>query len=102
MADIEQARRRLTETILGGSGVAPHQIRAGAFNNAGLKGVLATLANKVTTSSYSVTDEDIQAVKTAGLNEEQIFELIVCAAIGQATRQYETALTALADAVKQE
>ena len=29
------------------------------------------------------------------LDEDQIFELIVCAAIGQATRQYEAALVAL-------
>jgi hypothetical protein len=34
-----------------------------------------------------------------GTSEDQIFELVICAAIGQATRQYETALEALAEAM---
>jgi hypothetical protein len=29
------------------------------------------------------------------MSEDQIFEIAVCAAIGQATRQYDTALAAL-------
>jgi hypothetical protein len=35
-------------------------------------------------------------VEASGLGEDQIFELVVCAAIGQATRQYQSALGALA------
>jgi hypothetical protein len=35
------------------------------------------------------------AVRAAGLSEDQIFEIALCAAIGQATRQYESALAAL-------
>ena len=38
-------------------------------------------------------------MKESGLTEDQIFELVVCAAVGQATRQYESALEALAAAV---
>ena len=34
-------------------------------------------------------------MKESGLSEDQIFELVVCAAIGQATRQYQSALGAL-------
>jgi hypothetical protein len=45
-----------------------------------------------------VTDEDITAAKASGLSEDQIFEIVVCAAIGQAERQYDAALAAL-DAV---
>jgi hypothetical protein len=37
-------------------------------------------------------------VKAFGLSENQICELVVCAAVGQATRQYDTALMALAEA----
>jgi hypothetical protein len=44
---------------------------------------------------YKVTDRDITEVKTAGLSDDQIFEVVVCAAIGQATRQYDAALAAL-------
>ena len=40
-------------------------------------------------------DEDIVATRASGLSEDQIFELVVCAAIGQAARQYDIALVAL-------
>jgi alkylhydroperoxidase family enzyme len=53
------------------------------------------LIEKVAKRAYTVTDEDIAAVKASGLSEDQIFEIVVCAALGQATRNYETALAAL-------
>ena len=34
----------------------------------------------------------------AGFTDDQLFELVICAAVGQSTRQYEAALTALAGA----
>ena len=49
-----------------------------------------------------MTEEDVAAAKAAGLREDQIFELVVCAAIGQATRQYDTALAALTAASEKE
>ena len=102
MANIEQARRKLTDRILGNSGLASHPQRVGAFHNAGLTGAVAALINKVAMESWKVTDEDIAAAEAEGLDEEQLFELIVCAAAGQATREYETALAALHEALKQE
>jgi len=45
-----------------------------------------------------VTDDDIAAVRAAGLTEDQIFEIVVCAAIGQANRQYTSALASVANA----
>ena len=55
------------------------------------------MIDKVAREPTRVTDEDVAAVKSSGTSEDQIFELVVCAAIGQATRQYETALDALAE-----
>ena len=46
-----------------------------------------------------MTDGDVAAVRSAGLSEDQIFEIVVCAAIGQADRQYNKALAALAGAI---
>jgi alkylhydroperoxidase family enzyme len=60
------------------------------------------LIGKVTEQPTQITDEDIAAVKASGLDEDQIFELVVCAAIGQATRQYESALGALSVAMAHE
>jgi hypothetical protein len=38
----------------------------------------------------------------SGLSEDQIFEIVVCAAVGQATRQYDTAFAALEAATERE
>ncbi len=53
-------------------------------------------------NACTVTDEDIAAAKVSGLSEDQVFEMVVCAAIGQATRQYDTALAALEVATRRE
>jgi alkylhydroperoxidase family enzyme len=62
---------------------------------------MRTLIDKVAYHAYSVTDEDVAAVRTAGLSEDQIFEIVVCAAVGQASRQYENGLAALARATEE-
>ena len=102
MSDIRQAREALVARILKGGGYASRTQRFAAFNNAGLAGPVSTLIDKVAKCSYKVTDEDVAAAKAAGLSEDQIFELVVCAAIGQATRQYDTALAALMAASEEE
>ena len=73
-------------------------MRRAAFDNVGLHEPVRTLIEKVADRSYTVTDEDIAAVRASGLTEDQIFELIVCAAIGAADRQYTSAKAALAEA----
>src|SRR5215510_9799649 len=95
MSDITQARKALVARILDGDGRASQAQRRAAFNNAGLSEPVSTLIDKVTKRAYKVTDEDIAAVRAAGLTEDQIFEIVVCAALGQATRQYDTAVAAL-------
>lgn len=56
---------------------------------------MATLVDKVARHASRITDEDINAVGAFGLSEDQIFEIVVCAAIGQAARQHDAALAAL-------
>lgn len=100
MSDISKARRALTSRILEGDGKASLSERKAAFNNDGLAEPLSTLVDKVARHAYRVTDEDFAAVMTSGLNEDQIFELVVCAAVGESTRQYDAALAALEAASK--
>ena len=95
MSDITQARRELVARILGGPGRAARDQRRAAFDNAGLATALDTLVDKVAMHAHRVTDEDIDAAKATGLSEDEIFELVACAAVGQATREYEGALAAL-------
>src|SRR5262245_1850475 len=99
MADIRQAHRALVARILEGDGSAPQGQRRAAFDNAGLAEPLSTLIDKVAKHAYRVTDEDIAAARASGLSEDHIFELVVCAAIGQATRQYDRARAALVKAM---
>ena len=102
MSDIRQARKALARRILEGAGkVSPSERRA-AFQNSGLAKPLAALVDKVARHAYRVTDEDITGAKLSGLTEDQVFEIVVCAAIGQATRQYDTAFAALEAATGKE
>ena len=95
----EDAKRKMYRAVvtrvLEGDGKASRAERRAAFENAGLIEPLRALIEKVARQPAHVTDEDIAAVKAWGKSEDQIFELVVCAAVGQATRQYEAALAAL-------
>jgi hypothetical protein len=95
MANIQAARRALVARILEGEGTAPRAQRRAAFENAGLEEPVLTLARKGSERAHSVTDEDIARARQAGLSEDQVFELVVCAAVGQATRQFDSAFAAL-------
>lgn len=95
MSNIEGAREGLVRRILDGAGEAPTSDRRAAFNNSGLSESVSTLVDKIARQASKVTSEDITAAMMSGLSEDQVFELVVCAAVGQATRQYETALAAL-------
>src|SRR5262245_60104319 len=80
MSDITQARKTLVARILEGDGKASRAQRRAAFDNTCVSEPLTTLIDKVAKHAYKVTDEDIAAAKAAGLSEDQIFELVVCAA----------------------
>lgn len=99
MSDIKKARSALLARILDGEGTAPSAQRRAAFDGAGLAGPLRTLVEKVGKHPNQVTDDDIAAARASGLSEDQVFELVVCAGIGQARRQHDAALAALASAI---
>jgi alkylhydroperoxidase family enzyme len=98
MAEITQLHRELVARLLEGDGKAAPELRRAAFENADLSEPIRTLIEKVANRAYQITDEDVGAARAAGLSEDQIFELVICAAIGQASRQYSSALAALATA----
>jgi hypothetical protein len=100
MADITCERTALMARILEGPGRASHAQRRAAFDNIRLAEPFRTLIDTVAKHAFKVTDQDIATARASGLSEDQIFELVVCAAIGQATRQYDAALAALETATK--
>ncbi|HZZ63413.1 MAG TPA: hypothetical protein VFE63_19980 [Roseiarcus sp.] len=95
MTDIRVARRALIARVLEGDGEAARSDRRAAYEDAGLTGALAALVGKVAMRSAEIDDADFAAVRAAGLSEDQVFEIVVCAAVGQAARQHDAALAAL-------
>lgn len=93
-----ESYKALIKRILEGKGKASIDERHSAFDNTGLKEPLSTLINKIALHPAKITNEDVKNVISSGLDEDQIFELIICGAVGQAARQYDSALKALSEA----
>lgn len=93
------AHRDLVDHVLNGNGRSSPDQRARAFRNADLPPPLHTLIDKVATKPTQVTDADFAAAEAAGLSGDEIFELVVCAAVGQSARLYDAGLAALAEAL---
>lgn len=102
MPDFKNTHNALVSRILEGDGSASQAQRRSAFNNDGLDEPMRTLVSKVAEHPTNVNDEDFAAARASGLSEDQIFEMVVSAAIGQATRQYNAALAALDAATERE
>lgn len=94
----QAAHRALVDRVLNGEGRASPEQRARAFSNADFPAPLDALIGKVATSPAEVTDADFAAAKAAGFSEDQLFELVICAAVGQSARLYEAGLAALREA----
>ncbi|MFQ6395323.1 hypothetical protein ACLMAJ_17875 [Nocardia sp. KC 131] len=92
------AHRALVDRILNGEGKTSKEQRARAFGNADVPAELPALIGKVTTRPAQVTDADFVSAKASGFSEDELFELVVSAAVGQSTRLYEAGLAALAEA----
>ena len=101
MADEDEKRaahQALVDRILTGPGTAAAEQRAAAFRDDGLAPPLNALVSKVATRPAQVTEADLAAATASGLSEDQVFELVVCAAVGRSTRLYDAGLAALAEA----
>ena len=96
------AHRALVDRVLNGEGKTSPEQRASAFSNTDVPPALHALIGKVATSPVQVTDADFAAAKAAGFSEDQLFELVISAAVGQAARLYDAGLEALAAAVADE
>lgn len=101
MPDDDQKRAAhlaLADRIVNGAGRATTARRASAFAGDDLPVPLDTLLGKVTATPVRVSDADFAAAKAAGISEDELFELVVCAAVGHSSRLYSAGLAALAEA----
>jgi hypothetical protein len=101
----EQARHyreAVVARVLTGEGTASVEARQAAFANQGVDSRVRALVDKVARQAWTITDDDVETAKRAGASEDEIFELAVAAALGQATRQLDAALAVLDAALEAE
>ncbi|MFD6388481.1 hypothetical protein [Nocardia sp. NPDC060259] len=101
--DTKQAMLRvLVDSILRGAGATSPDQRQRAFDNIDVAPPLHTVVDKVATKPVAITDADFAAARESGFSEDQLFELVIAAAVGQSARLYAAGLTALAAAIPEE
>jgi alkylhydroperoxidase family enzyme len=55
----------------------------------------ATYADTVRRHAYRVTDADVEAMRAAGLTEDEVFEVTISAAVGAGLERLEAGLRAM-------
>jgi alkylhydroperoxidase family enzyme len=77
---------------------APGQMsaeRRAAVAGESLPGPLGVFADKVRRRANTVTDDDLEALRQQGLDEDAIFELTVASAVGAASARLQAGLRAM-------
>jgi hypothetical protein len=100
MSKLRDLRVALIARVVDGPGKAQPSQRRAAFALEGLVEPLRGLLSTVAARPHAVSDADVERVRATGASEDELFELIVCAAVGQAVRQHDAALAALDAAEK--
>ena len=96
------AFQALVDAVLNGPGRASAVQRARAFGNDVASAPLGGLIGKVAAAPTQVTEADFARARAGGFSEDELFELVVCAAVGQSARLYDAGLAALAEATGEE
>jgi alkylhydroperoxidase family enzyme len=71
------------------------QLRAVVDATPPAREAMAAYLTKVREHAFTVTDADVEALKAAGLSEDEIFEQTVGAAIAQGLRRLDKAMEAI-------
>jgi len=95
MKDHGDLIRNLEVAVLDGPGTAEAKLRRAAASGGEVPAVLRTYVQKVRHTAWQVTDEEVQALRTAGYTEDQIFEITVATALGAALHRLRLGQRAL-------
>ena len=94
-----EAVSAVRDAVLRTPGATDTAAREAAFlGSGGDSEPLASYVAKVHEASYRITDADFEALRTAGLSEDAVFELTLAAALGAAGRLLDAGLRALREA----
>ena len=87
-------RDRVLQSVLQGAGESDPALRAAAADSGGVPADLSALVDKIHRHAYKVTDDDIARVRER-YGDDQMFEIIVSAALGASRRRLLAGLEAL-------
>jgi hypothetical protein len=90
-------RDRVLENVLQGPGESDPAIRKAAADGTGVSGDLQPLVDKIHRHAYKVTDDDIARAQ-AKYGDDQMFEIVVSAALGASRNRLLAGLKALDEA----
>ncbi len=96
---------KLTSAVLETPGSTPPALRRAAFRiaaggQADAEDAIRAFVQKVASKAHAVTDDDIAALRAAGLDEDAVFELTLSAAMGAGSVRYERGLEALREGMR--
>jgi alkylhydroperoxidase family enzyme len=86
---------RLVDGVLDGEGATSSQARRAAFAGRAEDPAVARYLDVVRRRAYRVTDEDVERLHAAGLDDDAIFELTVAAALGAGVERLRAGLSLL-------
>jgi alkylhydroperoxidase family enzyme len=87
---------RMEARVLAGEGHTDPGARRAAAAGQSVAPELERLLAKVRAHAHRVTDADVEAVRSAGYEDDAVFELTIAAAIGVARGRLDRALHAIA------
>jgi alkylhydroperoxidase family enzyme len=90
-------RDRVLERVLRGPGESDPAVRSAAAEGSGVPTDLQALVDKIHRHAYMVTDADISRLQ-ATYGDDQMFEIVVSAALGASRKRLLAGLDALNEA----
>lgn len=90
-------RDRVLDSVINGPGVSDAGIRRAAAEGTGVPADLQPLVDKIHRHAYKVTDEDMARAQ-AKYGDDQMFEIVVSAALGASRKRLLAGLKALEEA----
>jgi|SRR5579859_971462 len=94
---------RAISSLLGSPGQTETSLRRAVFDRVRLENGkvpenISPLVKKIDVQPWAVNDEDILRAREAGYSEDQLFELILAAAVGAGVRRLDAGLRAMEEA----
>src|SRR5690349_18903492 len=98
--DIPGNIRKLVDGALEGKASASKKVRYAAFAGdlAALDERLRSYVAKTISRAYKTLDRDFDSLRAAGYDDDQIFEITICSAVGAGFLRLERGLAALEEA----